>query len=76
MELRLFQAENQDWIERAVITRIWIATTSSCLDNCLESLSELFRNVQQSTKDTLSALATHAAQTVSGCSARGMSSDY
>lgn len=62
---RLFPEENQSWLERAVITRIWIGTTSSDFENCLELLKELFDTVQQNTKNPLAAPATHAAQTVS-----------
>ncbi|KAF2872932.1 meiosis protein SPO22/ZIP4 like-domain-containing protein [Massariosphaeria phaeospora] len=64
IEIRLFREENQNWIEKAFITRIWLGTTSSYSDNCLETLHELFEMVSRNTKGPLSAPATHAAQTL------------
>jgi hypothetical protein len=65
IDIRLFREENQTWIEKAVITRIWVGTTNSVSDNSIEQLQELFDTVAQNSKLSLSAPATHAAQTVS-----------
>ncbi|KAF1835983.1 SPO22-domain-containing protein [Decorospora gaudefroyi] len=64
IDTRLFREENQTWIEKAVITRIWIGTTNNFAENTLEQLHELFDTLEQSPKVTLSAPATHAAQTL------------
>jgi hypothetical protein len=66
IDIRLFREENQAWLEKAVITRIWIGTTNSLDENTLEQLQELLDTVSRNTKTSLSAPATHAAQTVSG----------
>jgi hypothetical protein len=66
IDIRLFREENQSWIEKAVITRIWIGTTNSLAENAMEQLQDLLDTVSRNTKTSLSAPATHAAQTVSG----------
>lgn len=66
IDLRLFREENAVWIEKAVITRIWISTTNGGIENAPEQLQELFDSVVRNSKDCLSAPATHAAQTVGG----------
>jgi hypothetical protein len=65
IDSRLFREENQSWIEKAVIMRIWIGTTTNPADNILEQLQELLDTVSRNSKAPLSAPATHAAQTVS-----------
>jgi hypothetical protein len=65
IESRLFREENQAWIEKAMITRIWIGTTNSYADNILHQLQELLDRVSQHLQIALSAPATHAAQVVS-----------
>jgi hypothetical protein len=65
IELRLFREEKEAWTEKAVITRIWISCTTHAAENILEQLHELFDTVSQNLKGSLSAPATHAAQTVS-----------
>jgi hypothetical protein len=66
IDIRLFREENRAWVEKAVVTRIWIATTNMSADDILEQLQELLDLVSQNSKNPLSAPATHAAQTVSG----------
>lgn len=66
IDIRLFREENQAWVEKSVVTRIWIATTNMSADDILEQLQELLDLVSQNSKNPLSAPATHAAQTVSG----------
>lgn len=65
IDIRLFREENQQWLEKAIITRIWISTTNSISENTLEQLQSLFDVVSQNSRTALSAPATHAAQTVS-----------
>jgi hypothetical protein len=65
IDIRLFREENQSWIEKAVITRIWIGTNNSHSEKALEEMQELFDTVSQNSNVRLSAPATHAAQTVS-----------
>jgi uncharacterized protein (DUF2267 family) len=65
IEIRLFREENEAWIEKAVITRIWIGTTNSCADKILDQLQEFLDRVSQHLQVALSAPATHAAQVVS-----------
>jgi hypothetical protein len=65
IEIRLFEEENQVWIEKAITTRIWICTTSPLTEDSLGSLQELFDTTSQNSKHPLSGPATHAAQTVS-----------
>lgn len=64
IDVRLFREENQTWIEKAVITRIWISTGNALAENLLDQLTKLFDNVLQNSKTSLSAPATHAAQTL------------
>jgi hypothetical protein len=70
IDIRLFREENQAWVEKAVVTRIWIATTNMSSDNTLEQLQELLDIVSQNSKSPLTASATHAAQTVNGSHVR------
>jgi hypothetical protein len=65
IDIRLFREENQNWIEKAIMTRIWISTTSKLTENVLEQLQELLDTVSHDSKAPISAPATHAAQTVS-----------
>ncbi|KAI4944815.1 hypothetical protein J4E91_008503 [Alternaria rosae] len=64
IDIRLFREENQSWIEKAVITRIWIGINNSLSENSLEQLKDLFDTVAQNSKVSFSAPATHAAQTL------------
>ncbi|KAI4712219.1 hypothetical protein J4E89_002485 [Alternaria sp. Ai002NY15] len=64
IDIRLFREENQSWIEKAVITRIWIGINNNLSENSLEQLRDLFDTVVQNSKVSLSAPATHAAQTL------------
>jgi hypothetical protein len=55
LKSRLTRDEHGPWIEKVVITRIWIA---------LEQLQETFNFLEQESGFSLSAPATHAAQTL------------
>ncbi|OAK98096.1 SPO22-domain-containing protein [Phaeosphaeriaceae sp. SRC1lsM3a] len=63
IDVRLLREENQSWIEKAVITRVWVSTTDVS-DNIIEHLRELFGTVSSNAQTSLSAPATHAAQTL------------
>jgi hypothetical protein len=62
--MRLFQQENQQWIEKAMITRVWFSTSDTPADDVLEKLHELFDTVNQRSKTVFAAPATHATQTL------------
>lgn len=64
LKSRLIREENASWIEKAVITRIWISTSDVHAENALEQLQGIFDTVLQESGPSLSAPATHAAQTL------------
>lgn len=64
MSIRLFMEENATWIEKTVITRIWISTSDVQAENVLEQLQQTFDTILQESNSSLSAPATHAAQTL------------
>lgn len=64
INLRLSREEHGTWIEKAVITRIWISTSDVDAENALEKMQEMFDMVLQESNSPLSAPATHAAQTL------------
>ncbi|KAL5459232.1 hypothetical protein PMIN06_002899 [Paraphaeosphaeria minitans] len=61
---RLFREEKEAWIEKAVITRVWITCTSFVAEGTLNQLRDFFDEVLRNAKAPLSAQATHAAQTL------------
>jgi DNA-binding TFAR19-related protein (PDSD5 family) len=65
INIRLFREENSSWIEKAVITRIWVGTTNTLADDVLEQLQEVLDTISRNSRTSLSAPATHAAQIVS-----------
>jgi hypothetical protein len=64
MKIRLIREENATWIEKAVITHIWISTSNVQAESALEQLQQMFDTVLQESNSLLSAPATHAAQTL------------
>ncbi|KAI0588960.1 SPO22 domain-containing protein [Pyrenophora tritici-repentis] len=64
IDIRLFREENQNWIEKAVITRVWFGSSDGISENTLEQLQALFDTVLQNSNVTFTAPATHAAQTL------------
>ncbi|KAK7533968.1 meiosis protein SPO22/ZIP4 like-domain-containing protein [Phyllosticta citribraziliensis] len=60
---RLFEHQNKAWIEKAIVTRIWITVESNDQDS-IEALFEIFDNVHQNMGEPFSAPATHASQTI------------
>ena len=63
---RLLGAEEQTWLEKAVVTIIWNCTTSNDFSNIMHSLKELFDTLVVGSRKALSPSATHAAQIVRG----------
>ncbi|KAF2017110.1 SPO22-domain-containing protein [Aaosphaeria arxii CBS 175.79] len=61
---RLLREENQTWIERAVIMRIWMGTPDCTAEKQHEQLQVLLDVVSDNMKQPFSAPATHAAQTL------------
>lgn len=61
---RLIREENGPWIEKAVITQIWLSTSNIHAENALEQLQQILDMVLQESGTSLSAPATHAAQTL------------
>lgn len=64
IHLRLFREDNDIWIEKTVITRIWISCSTAVSDVALEQLPGFLDSVAQNMKAPFSAQATHATQTV------------
>ncbi|KAF2741108.1 SPO22-domain-containing protein [Polyplosphaeria fusca] len=64
LDIRLFREDNDCWIEKAFIARVWIGTTITLADNGFESLREICDLTQRNTRAPLSAPAAHAAQTL------------
>jgi hypothetical protein len=64
LKSRLTRDEHGPWIEKVVITRIWIYTSNAHAGNALEQLQETFNFLEQESSFSLSAPATHAAQTL------------
>ena len=64
LKSRLIRDEHGPWIEKAVITRVWISTSDSHAGNALEQLQQTFDLLIHESNFSLSAPATHAAQTL------------
>ncbi|OBT49348.1 hypothetical protein VE00_00485 [Pseudogymnoascus sp. WSF 3629] len=62
LQSRLFEAGNEEWIEKALVNRIWISTSSRDCPEVLRSVGEVLEVVGSSMSKPLSASATHAAQ--------------
>ncbi|KAJ4331225.1 sporulation-specific protein 22 [Didymella glomerata] len=64
LKSRLIRDEHESWIEKAMITRIWISTSDAHAENALEQLQQTFDLLIHESSFSLSAPATHAAQTL------------
>ncbi|KFZ02357.1 hypothetical protein V500_00246 [Pseudogymnoascus sp. VKM F-4518 (FW-2643)] len=62
LQSRLFEAGNEEWIEKALVNRIWISTNSRDSPEVLKSVGEILKVVGSNMSNPLSASATHAAQ--------------
>lgn len=72
IETRLFREEKEAWIERAVVTRVWISCTTSVAEGSVDQLQELLGMVLRNAKAPFSAKGTHAAQTVCDTNLRSL----
>ncbi|KAL1606688.1 sporulation-specific protein 22 [Paraconiothyrium brasiliense] len=61
---RLFREEKVAWVEKAVITRIWITCTTHVVEGTINQLRGLFDEVLRNIQAPFSAQVTHAAQTL------------
>lgn len=64
MRTRLLQEENLSWIEKALVTRIWMETDAPSSSNIFDTLNDLFDHILHQLGHAISSPATHAAQTV------------
>ncbi|PVH94353.1 SPO22-domain-containing protein [Periconia macrospinosa] len=64
IHMRLFREENDVWIEKSVITRIWICCTKMKSEITLEELRTFLDSIMQNVKGPFTAQATHATQTL------------
>ena len=64
LQTRLFQEENQEWIETALINRLWMSTSQRDGANVLPSIQELLTTVESNLTKPISSSATFAAQVV------------
>ncbi|OBT96970.1 hypothetical protein VE01_05545 [Pseudogymnoascus verrucosus] len=64
LQSRLFEAGNEEWIEKALVNRIWISTNTRDCPEVLKSVGEVLEAVGSNISKPLSASATHAAQTL------------
>lgn len=64
LKSRLIIDEHGSWIEKVVITRVWISTSDAHAGNALEQLQQIFDLLIHESNFKLSAPATHATQTL------------
>jgi len=64
LTMRLAASDKEGWIESAVVTRIWIATTNPQADSPTPGIQGMLDLLWQNTEKPLSPAATHAAQTL------------
>jgi hypothetical protein len=66
LELRILKEERGEYMEKVLITRLWITLNQRESPEALNSLHELFSSIVNKTKKPISSAATHGAHTVSG----------
>lgn len=64
LKLRVQQGEKEDWIEKVVVTRLWITVSQRESEDSLLALSELLSMIASTLTQPLRAGAAHAAHTV------------
>ncbi|KFY01778.1 hypothetical protein V490_00767 [Pseudogymnoascus sp. VKM F-3557] len=64
LQSRLFEAGNDEWIEKALINRIWVSTNCRDYPEVLKSVGDALEIVGSNMNKPLSASATHTAQTL------------
>lgn len=65
LQTRLFEAEREDWVEKVLVTRIWMATAQREGQDVVTSVEKALTTVASNVEKPLSTLAAHAAQIVS-----------
>jgi len=66
LSLRILREEGEEYIERVLITRLWITVSQRESPDALASLQELFTLIVTNTNKPISSAATHGAHTVRG----------
>jgi hypothetical protein len=66
LNLRILREEREEFIEKVLITRIWITVSQRETVEAIEALQELFALIVCNSKRAISSAATHGAHTVSG----------
>jgi hypothetical protein len=66
LNLRILREEREEFIEKVLITRIWITVSQRETVEAIEALQELFALIVSNSKRAISSAATHGAHTVSG----------
>jgi tetratricopeptide (TPR) repeat protein len=66
LNLRILREEREEYIEKVLITRLWITLNQRESLEALASLHELFSLIVDNIKKPISSAATHGAHTVSG----------
>lgn len=61
---RLAVADKSEWVEKALVTAIWVTTTSAGVTGGQDSLERLFESLHVKLNEPLGQTATHAGQTV------------
>ncbi|KAL5345161.1 sporulation-specific protein 22 [Pseudogymnoascus australis] len=64
LQSRLFEAGNEEWIEKALVNRMWMSTNSRDSPEVLKSARAVLEVVGSNMSKPLSASATHAVQTL------------
>lgn len=64
LQSRLFQAENEGWIEKALINRLWMSTCQKDGPDVIVSVKKVLDMVGANMNKALGPSATHAAETV------------
>jgi hypothetical protein len=60
---RILPSRRQDWLEKGMMTRIWISSQQEAI-NEPNALGELFDTIKRSASQRFSAITCHAIQTV------------
>jgi hypothetical protein len=67
LKLRILREEREEYLEKVLITRLWITVGQRESPEALASLHELFSLIVANSTKPISSAATHGAHTVCGC---------
>ncbi|TVY21229.1 hypothetical protein LARI1_G000647 [Lachnellula arida] len=65
MRLRILKMDKEDWVEKVLVTRLWISVTQRDSPEALSSLKEFFTMIASNVNQPIGATATVAAHTAS-----------